>query len=787
MHTQPTSRDPDIDLKIDLETDPNTESTLSLPSRLAVIGTGMLKNNALLPEVLEAKVVRWYPWSSVTHTSNNLPEAFIGWGRKKSHRRASKAGKRLNKPVYSIEDGFLRSIDAGIHSRHGLSVVMDDIGIYFDSNRSSRLEHLIVHRLSDCDAWHDQHQHRSSRLLTRIIDQQLSKYNATIDCPNLSKLTPAHQHVLLIDQVAGDASIAGAGANKRSFAQMLKMARRQYPQAQIWVKTHPAGNSGYLINLSLPKDVQVIDTKVNSIALLQQVDAVYTVSSHMGFEALMLGKCVHCFGVSWYAGWGLTDDRHAPKKLLQRVHERRSRLISKPSTDTTDTLTLNQLFYAAYIDYSRYVDPASRQPCSIETAIDWLVTNRNWQHKLQGKLTVYEFSRWKLPFVRAFVGFPDTKLFIKPKPRLKNLLHPDHFWVDYNQPMLVWGLAKRQQLQQRLQARRVKIIPHIWCMEDGFIRSNGLGATLLAPLSVVLDRSGIYYDATHPSDLEQLILHCPPLTDQQNQRVQQLIQRLLTQRVSKYNVGKQVNIVNASVLNHDTANSSQPKILIIGQVEDDLSVQYCGSAIVSNTELIEHVRSQYPKAYLIYKPHPDVEAGLRSGKVDKPVLRLVDAIARDMPIADCLDRADAVHTISSQAGFEALLRGIPVHCYGVPFYAGWGLTIDEQADDQPKARYLKRRQRLSQLTLEQLVYCALITYPIYRLPSGHGLAQVEQIVDHLYPSSIEHSHQQANGEDSPKTSITVVKQQLLTPSKTKIMQLRHRVLQLRRGLKQWWS
>src|SRR5437762_920638 len=42
-------------------------------------------------------------------------------------------------------------------------------------------------------------------------------------------------------------------------------------------------------------------------------------------------------------------------------------------------------------------------------------------------------------------------------------------------------------------------------VEDGFLRSVGLGAELARPLSWVLDRTGVYYDATRPSDLEQLL------------------------------------------------------------------------------------------------------------------------------------------------------------------------------------------------------------------------------------------------------------------------------------------
>lgn len=775
-----------------------------IPNHLAVIGKGMRRNNVLLSQVLQADVQRWYPWSRVQQRLNSslqTPDAFIGWGHKKSYRRAKRAADRQQLTTLSVEDGFLRSLDSGIGSRHGLSMVVDDIGIYFDLTQSSRLERLIIARAKKCPNSDSNilNKVRVRQLITRICDEKLSKYNAVITCPSLDKLIveenanliedSVKSHVLLIDQVAGDASIKGAGASKDQFKRMLKAACRNHPDAYIWIKAHPAAKSGYLTNLKLPKNVRLLTQALNPIELLAQVSHVYTVSSHMGFEALMLGKHVHCFGVNWYSGWGLTDDSGAPKRLLKAVKKRRQ----------ISTATLETLFYSAYIDYSRYVDPATKQACDIDTAIEWLVTNRHWQLHLEGNLTVYEFSRWKLPFVRAFTGLPRTTLFIKPKPRLKNLLHPDHFKVDYNQPLLVWGLAKRQQVQKQLQSKvsknKILNIPAVYCMEDGFIRSNGLGATLLAPLSVVIDKQGIYYDATQPSDLETLLRNCEALTPQQNARVQTLQAKLLTRRVSKYNVGTEINasvgttdktdiVKQKTQWMQDAKVSGRPRILIIGQVEDDLSVQYCGSNIKTNRGLIERVKQDNPDAYLIYKPHPDVEAGLRAGKVDEACLAKVQAVAYDTAMPDCLECVDEVHTISSLTGFEALLRGLKVTCYGLPFYAGWGLTTDIDTQLLPKADYLQRRKRDTALSLKQLLYCALIRYPLYRLPEGYGLAQVEQVVDYLYPSKHQSKETSQNiSRDSMAQTSTILPIRLSTLSKltnqfkrytaTRFMQQRH--------------
>ena len=67
------------------------------------------------------------------------------------------------------------------------------------------------------------------------------------------------------------------------------------------------------------------------------------------------------------------------------------------------------------------------------------------------------------------------------------------------------------------------------------------------------------------------------------------------------------------------------------------------------------------------------------------------------------DRCDELHTMTSLAGFEALMRGKPVVTYGLPFYAGWGLTEDVQ----------KCERRTRKRTLDELVYMTLIAYPRY--------------------------------------------------------------------------
>lgn len=157
-------------------------------------------------------------------------------------------------------------------------------------------------------------------------------------------------------------------------------------------------------------------------------------------------------------------------------------------------------------------------------------------------------------------------------------------------------------------------------------------------------------------------------------------------------------------------------------MEDDASIQRGSPVVATNLALLRKVRENNPDAYIVYKPHPDVVAGNRRGAIDQSLLHgLVDACLPEANIIDCIAAADEVHTMTSLSGFEALLHGRVVHCYGGPFYAGWGLTVDHFP--------LPHRQR--RISIEELVFAALLRYPRYALPGVAGLASAEQVLEAL--------------------------------------------------------
>ena len=257
-------------------------------------------------------------------------------------------------------------------------------------------------------------------------------------------------------------------------------------------------------------------------------------------------------------------------------------------------------------------------------------------------------------------------------------------------------------------------------MEDGFVRSVGLGSNLFRPLSLVVDKRGMYYDPQTASDLEHL-LQQGQWSVAQRAIATRYQQNFVQQGLSKYNLGGETFKLDVKA----GQAQQRPLILIPGQVEDDASVHYGSPYVRTNAELIQRVRQQHPQAYILYKPHPDVVAGNRVGQVDTRYLQqYVDQVVVDADIVACLRAVDQVHTMSSLTGFEALLHGKAVHCYGGPFYAGWGLTTDYMD--------LPRRQR--QLSLAELIYATVFAYPYYVMPPRvglNGLAAPESVMHYV--------------------------------------------------------
>ena len=596
-------------------------------------------------------------------------DAVVGWGLKPTSKAGRSRAAAKNLPYLALEDGFLRSIGLGETGAASLSLIVDDIGVYYDATRPSRLERLIETAPDWCDA--DMHA-RAAALIVRVVASGLSKTN--MGGPLDRSILKPCPRILLVDQTAGDASIGNGLAGPESFARMVRTAKAEHPDAQLIVKRHPAvaagKKKGCIADADL-KGVTLLDADVSPAELLAEVDAVWCVTSALGFEALLRRLPVRCFGAPFYSGWGLTTDEvQTGRRGVAR--------------------DLETVAAAALIAYPRYVDPVTGERCEVEAAVDRLISLRDRADRLAGYWAGVGFSPAKRPPIRRLLNGPRTtmKYFASASRAAARA-------GETGGRLIYWAGKETAEIAGVAATTTAPVVR----MEDGFIRSRGLGSDFFGALSVALDDQGVYYDPTRPSRLESLIEGGGQSTETLA-RAGALRKRVVDAGLSKYNLAGDGRRPNWP--------GSARKVLVVGQVENDKSIlKGCGD-IRTNSGLVEAVRADYPDAFLIYRNHPDVMSGNRPGMLDASAIHAVDATADDFDIIDCLEACDVLATLTSLSGFEALMRGKTVAVYGRPFYGGWGLTQDRMT-------YERRTRRAS---LDALVAAALIEYPIYVTPEG---------------------------------------------------------------------
>ena len=601
------------------------------------------------------------------------PADMVGvWGQSPTSSRGLVVAARRGTPVLRVEDAFLRSVLPGRSGSPPLGLFLDRRGLHFDPAQPSDLEVILAtHPLDDAMLLA-----RAAAGIEQMQQHHLTKYTGFVVSEPDPMLLGC---VLVIDQTFNDASVRASGADRSTFLHLLNLARSEHPNARILIKSHPETSAGHRRGYFSAADCDartVLYTRPTSPwELLAGARAVYTVSSQFGFEAILAGHRPVVLGQPFYSGWGLCDDR---KPLA-----RRSRPLSK-----------HQIFAAAMILYPQWYDPYHDRLCSFEVALGTLAAEtRCWREDHQGWVGT-GMRVWKRGPLQQFFG------------QHKRMMFRDKITEKPARPLMVWAGKTTPQLDN-MGASRV---------EDGFLRSRGLGANLIPPLSLVCDDLGIYYDPTRESRLERLIAASVNLSDHGRTRATKLIAGLTNAGLSKYNLGGEglpLNLPKGHI------------ILVPGQVEDDSSIRLGTTTIKTNLALLQATRAANPNAILLYKPHPDVEAGLRKGAVPQAV-EFADAVLHNTDVMAALAVADEVWTMTSALGFEALLRGIKVTCLGAPFYAGWGLTTDHM----PVSRRSARPDVIA------LTHATLIDYPRYFDPVTRRPCPVEVVVDRLMTGQI---------------------------------------------------
>jgi capsular polysaccharide export protein len=570
--------------------------------------------------------------------------------------RDARLARRVGAALITVRGGFLRSVGDAHSGAVPLSLTVEA--------SSQSLDDL----LASADQWPAELLEQARGLMAAFRAAGLSRTQGPMDPEAALGPPDGRPLILVVDRHRDEPCAPDPLATPAQYHEMLRAARRDHPGARIVVKRDPhARAAGALSVDTLALADTVLDADVDVARLLTAADAVYTVDSGVGFEALLHGRRVSVFGSPFYAGRGLTDDRAA-------------------AGTGRAALSLEALFTGAVLLHPRYVDPLTGQACDAAVALERLAAFKRHAERVAGRWVGLNIPPAKRAVMEAFLGGPFSS-FRRTGPSDPARAPKDTryaAWASWDSPA----------------ARRIRAAApgEVANIEDGFIRSVGLGSSFHPASSLVMDRRGIYYDPTRRSDLEHILLNAdfaPALLE----AARTLREEVVALGLSKYNLP-------AAPMPPMGAPGIR-RILVPGQVEDDASVRAGGGGL-TNLGLLERVRADNPDAFIAYKEHPDVTAGNRRGRIPPERAReLADVTLAGQDVIACIAAVDEVHTLTSLTGFEALLRGRAVTTYGWPFYAGWGLTDDRGAAPAPVRRGV---------SLDALVAGALVVYPLYLDP-----------------------------------------------------------------------
>ncbi|WP_249870458.1 capsular polysaccharide export protein, LipB/KpsS family [Oceanobacillus saliphilus] len=358
--------------------------------------------------------------------------------------------------------------------------------------------------------------------------------------------------------------------------------------------------------------------------------------------------------------------------------------------------------------YKKRIKKMIKKLLAYVTIVYWKI--RPLQKSNKPVAFLFHVSKWKQPYMSAFFERYDLR-FVPFDYKLTFL----RFELEkyQNKVFIVWSFNIDPELCKYAQKHHIPV----YRMEDGFVRSKGLGAMHTPPYSLCIDKKGMYFDSSQPSDLEDILntynfKEDKPLLSQAEQGI-----KLLTELgISKYNHLEKKNI------DEIYGPKTKKRILVVGQVEDDASILKGSMHPWTNNDLVLIASKENPDAEIIYKPHPDVLTGRRKKQSDpNDIKHLANVIEVPLSLVDSFQTIDHLYTITSLSGFEALLRDIPVTTLGAPFYSGWGLTDDRQPIDRRKRK----------LSVEELFAGAYILYPKYRDPYTKEKLTLEETIERI--------------------------------------------------------
>jgi capsular polysaccharide export protein len=609
------------------------------------------------------------------------------------HRAASSLGI----PRLVLEDGFIRSVGIGLSGTPGLSIIVDDMTAFYDATRPSRLETILDGDLVLTDAQIE----RAERAIASLVSSKISKYNHA-PYRRMKPSAPGRKLLVVVDQRAGDMSIELGLATKDSFDAMIDAAMKLSHDHDICIKLHPdrliGGQPGAIPAETLDRirnhpSVEIVSDDLNPYSLIDAADKVFVVTSGMGFEALMAGKEVWCFGAPFYAGWGVTRDQI----VIPRRRARRS---------------VVEIFHVFYLRLSRYFVPDRGRVCELEELIAYMQQVRPWS--LGAPQTSDEspvrFAERPVRFaalddVRTIwaLGIPSRaekafrQLFSDKRVNFRGAGQIDFSAVSMSAApaILHIGDAKAPGVAAFARSNGVPLFR----LREGLIRATSYPLGDVLPYSLFIERVGSARREHEPTDL----VDCVETTDFDADP--QLLSRARALRAILVEAGISEYTLPLPGVTAPYGAKRTERILVIGSRE---------ATSESRVALVKRAIANHPGRQIIYRDDP-ISVG-SEGATHGELAYICQVSADPLPLACVFDGVDRVYTDCAVGGWHALCRGIPVATTGAPFYAGWGLTED-LADVSRKRR----------ATLDELFAAAYLIHQRYVDPQSGSALEAEEV------------------------------------------------------------
>jgi len=587
----------------------------------------------------------------------------VGWGDKPSAARPRAFAAATGVPFVAAEDGFLRSVGNHRVKPPPLSLVLDDEGIYYRAATRSRLERLIA----EAPRLALPLRAAAAAALDRVRREKLTKYNtfSAGDAATGGGATGDRPiRLLLVDQVFGDQSIAGGLADAATFARMAEAALATAPAADIAVKVHPdviAGRArGYLLDIARTRGLALLADAGNPFDLLERVEAVFTVSSQLGFEALVAGKPVACFGVPFYAGWGLTDDRPGNPAAAAALARR--------ATAAAGPRDLLDLFAAAYVAYPRYADPVSGAALDVGAAIDRLV---EWRIVLADRrrgvvVIAPPFGPRLAEAVFGGGGAPVT-VAADAAAAAKGPVGP-------GAEILAWADAATPRPAGRT-------------VGPALLRDDRLAGAYGFDGAVRIDAG---------ADVAALLAAAAPSAAERTE-ARAVLDALAAAPFARIAVGRDAT-------SDAVAPGDRHVVALILPMRPT----------AGDGAVVAAARQRHPAAkLLVVREAPRPRGPSPAGRLTAVVAahRAPPAAAARSPLAAAATHLAAVHVVDSELAFDALALGIPVVVHGRPEFCGWGPTEDLAPVSRP------RRHDVESLVALVVVRAGRHTDPASGLPA----------------------------------------------------------------------